>query len=66
MEKHWKTFVYVFLTYIVQDAISPLFRFVTLHYHGLTHLKWASFSQRYLAKAQDNINVLLKQMKMVN
>ncbi len=28
-------------------------------------LTLASFSQRYLAKAQDNINVLLEQMKIV-
>ncbi len=28
-------------------------------------LTLASFSQKYLAKAQDNINVLLEQMKIV-
>ncbi len=28
-------------------------------------LTLASFSQRYLAKAKDNINVLLEQMKIV-
>ncbi len=59
-----KTFVYVFLIYTVQDTR-------TLHYLGLyismdsLTLTLASFSQRYLAEAQDNINVLLEQMQMV-
>ncbi len=51
-----------FMSYTVQDVISPLFRFVRKH--GLVTLTLASFSQRYLAEAQDNINVL-EQMKIV-
>ncbi len=43
----------------------------TVHYLGLyvsmdsLTLTLTSFIQRYLAKAQDNINVLLEQMKIV-
>ncbi len=54
----------MFLIYTVQDAR-------TVHYLGLfismdsLTLMLASFSQRYLAEAQDNINVLLEQMKIV-
>ncbi len=53
-----------FLTFTVQDVR-------TVHYLGLyvsmdsLTLTLASFSQRYLAEAQDNINVLLEQMKIV-
>ncbi len=42
---------------------SPLFM-LYISMDSLT-LTLASFSQRYLAKAQDNINVLLEQMKIV-
>ncbi len=44
---------------------------ITVRYIGLyismdlLTLMLASFSQRYLAEAQDNINVLLEQMKIV-
>ncbi len=54
-----------FLTYTVQDArtvYSYLGLYVSMDSLTLT---LASFSQRYLAKAQDNINVLLEQMKIV-
>ncbi len=36
-------------------------------YVSIDSLTWtlASFNQRYLAKAQDNINVLLEQMEIV-
>ncbi len=49
----------MFLTYTVQDAISLLY----VSMDSLT-LTLASFIQRYLAKAQDNINMLV-QMKSV-
>ncbi len=56
---------FVFLTYTVQDART--IRYLGLHVNmdSIT-LTLASFSQIYLAKAQNNINVLLEQMKTVN
>ncbi len=53
-----KTFGYVFLTHTVQDMR-------TVHYLGLCVSLLTSFSQRYLNEAQDYINVLLEQMKIV-
>ncbi len=65
MERNWNvTFVYVFLTYTVQDARTVRYLGLYVSMDALT-LTLASFSQRYLAKAQDNINVLLEQMKIV-
>ncbi len=58
-----QTFVYVFLTYTVQDARTVLYLGLYISMDSLT-LTLASFSQRYLAIAQDNINVLLEQMKV--
>ncbi len=54
----------MFLTYTVQDArtVCYLGLYVSMDSPTLT---LASFSQRYLAEAQDNINVLLEQMKSV-
>ncbi len=53
----------MFLTYTVQDAISPLFSlYISMDSLALT---LASFSQRDLAKAEDSINILLEQMKSV-
>ncbi len=49
-----------FLTYTVQDA-RTLGLYISMDSLTLT---LASFSQRYLAEAQDNINVL-EQMKIV-
>ncbi len=51
----------MFLTYTVQDA-RTLGLYVSMDSLTLT---LASFIQRYLAEAQDNINVLLEQMKIV-
>ncbi len=59
-----QTFVYVFLTYTVQDARTVRYLGLYVSVDSLI-LTLASFSQRYLAKAQDNINVLLEQMKIV-
>ncbi len=56
-----ETFVYVFLTYTVQDARTLCYLGLYISMDSLT-LTLASFSQRNLAKAQDNINVLLEQM----
>ncbi len=65
MERNWNvTFVYVFLTYTVQDARTVLYLGLYVSMDALT-LTLSSFSQRYVAKAQDNINVLLEQMKIV-
>ncbi len=65
MERNWNvTFVYVFLTYTVQDARTVRYLGLYVSMDALT-LTLASFSQRYVAKAQDNINVLLEQMKIV-
>ncbi len=58
-----KTFVYVFLTYTVQDA-RTIYLGLYVSMDSLT-LTLASFRHRYLAEAQDNINVLLEQMKIV-
>ncbi len=54
---------FVFLTYTVQDART--IRYLGLHVDSIT-LTLASFSQIYLVKAQNNINVLLEQIKIVN
>ncbi len=62
MERHWNvTFVYVFLR---SDARTVRYLGLYVSMDSLT-LTLASFSQRYVAKAQDNINVLLEQMKIV-
>ncbi len=58
------TFVYVFLTFTVQDVRTVHYLGLYVNMDSLT-LTLASFSQRYLAEAQDNINVLLEQMKIV-
>ncbi len=50
--------VHVFLTYTVQD-VRTVGLYVSMDALTLT---LASFSQGYLAKAQDNINVLLEQI----
>ncbi len=55
---------YVFLSYTVQDARTVRYLGLYVSIDSLT-LTLASFSQRYLAKSQDNINVLLEQMKIV-
>ncbi len=52
----------MFLTYTVQDAISPFSLYISMDSLALT---LASFSQRDLAKAEDSINILLEQMKSV-
>ncbi len=54
-----------FLTNTVQDARTDLLFSLYISMDSIT-LMLASLSQRYLAKAQDNINVLLEQMKTVN
>ncbi len=64
MERHWKTLVYVFLSYTVQNARTVRYLGLYVSIDSLT-LTLASFSQRYLAKAQDDINILLEQMKIV-
>ncbi len=56
-------FVYVFLTYTVQDTRTVCYLGLYVGMDSLT-LMLASFSQRYLTEAQDNINVLLEQMKI--
>ncbi len=58
------TFIYVLLTYTVQDVRTVCYLGLSISMDSLT-LTLASFSQRYLAKAQDNINALLEQMKIV-
>ncbi len=58
------TFVYVFLTCTVQDVRTVCYLALYISMDSLT-LTLASFSQKYLAKLQDNINVLLEQMKIV-
>ncbi len=58
------TSVFVFLPYTVQDARTVRYLGLYISMDLLT-LTLASFSQRYLAEAQDNINVLLEQMKIV-
>ncbi len=52
------TFVYVFLPYTVQDGRTVRYLGLYVSMDSLT-LTLASFSQRYLAEAQDDINVLL-------
>ncbi len=55
---------FVFLTYTVQGERTV--RYLGLYVNMVSlNLTLASFSQRYLVKAQDNINVLLEQMKIV-
>jgi len=58
------TFVYVFLPYTVQDARTVCYSGLYVSMDSLT-LALAGFTQRYLAKAQDNIDVLLEQMEIV-
>ncbi len=53
-----------FWPYTVQDVRTVRYLGFYISMDSLT-LTLASFSQRYLAKAQDNINVLLKQMKIL-
>ncbi len=53
----------MFLTYTVQDTRIVRYLGLYVSMDSLT-LTLASFSQRYLAEAQDNINVL-EQMKSV-
>ncbi len=65
MKKQWNVDLRLcFLTYTVQDARTVLYLDLYVSMDSLT-LTLASFSQRYLAEAQDYINVLLEQMKMV-
>ncbi len=65
MERQWNVdLFYVFLTYTVQDARTVRYWGLYISLDSLT-LTLASFSQRCLTKAQDNINVLLEQMKIV-
>ncbi len=67
MERHWNVDLRlcVFdLSYTVQDARKVRYLGLHISMDSLT-LPLASFSQRYLAEAQDNINVLLEQMKIV-
>ncbi len=52
------TFVYVFLPYTVQDGRTVRYLGLYVSMDSL-NLTLASFSQRYLAEAQDDINVLL-------
>ncbi len=67
MKRHWN----VALRLCVFDLCCNLQDGRTVCYLGLyismdsLTLTLASFSQRYLAAAQDNINVLLEQMKIV-
>ncbi len=59
MERHWNVdlCLCVFdLTYTVQDARTVCYLGLYVNMDSIT-LTLASFSQRYLAKAQDNINV---------
>ncbi len=58
------TFVYAFLTHTVQDAKIVFYLGLYINIDSLT-LTLASFRQRYLAKAQDNIKVLLNQINIV-
>ncbi len=55
----------MFLTYTVQDAGIVCYLGLYISMDSLT-LTLASFSQRCLAKTQDNINVLFEQMKNFN
>ncbi len=66
MERHWNVDLRlcVFDLYTVQDARTVRYLGLYVNMDSIT-LTLASFSQRYLAKAQDNINVLLEQMKIV-
>ncbi len=66
MERHWNVdlCLCVYVTYTVQDARTGRYLGLYVSMDSLS-LTLASFSQRYLAKAQDNINVLLEQMKIV-
>ncbi len=54
----------MFLTYTVQDVRTVRYLGLYVSMDSIT-LTLAGFSQRYLAKAQDNITVLLEQMKIV-
>ncbi len=64
MERHWN--VDLRLCFWSTFYKTPSIRYLGLYISmdSLT-LTLASFNQRYLAEAQDNINVLLKQMKSV-
>ncbi len=56
-------FFYVFLPYTVQDMSTVSYLGLYISMDSLT-LMLPSFSQIHFTKAQDNINVLLEQMKM--
>ncbi len=56
--------LFVFLTYTVQGARTVRYLGLYISIYSLT-LMLASCSLRYLAKAQDNVNVLLEQMEIV-
>ncbi len=55
----------MFLTYTVQNVRTVLYLGLYVSMDSL-NLTLASFSQRYLAEAQDDINVLLEQKKIVD
>ncbi len=55
--------LFVFLTYTVLDARTVRYLGLYVSMDSVT-LTLASFSQRYLAEAQDDINVLLEQIKI--
>ncbi len=52
---------FVFLTHTVQDTVRILGLYISMD----STVTLASFSERYLAETQDNINVLLEQTKIV-
>ncbi len=66
MERHWNVDLRlcVFDLHCTRRENSPPFKGLYVSMDSLT-LTLASFSQRYHAKAQDNINILLEQMKIV-
>ncbi len=53
-----------FNQYTVQGARTVRYLGLYISIYSLT-LMLASFSLRYLAKAQDNVNILLEQMEIV-
>ncbi len=65
MEMQWNVDLCLCVfVYTVQDMRTVCYLGLYISMDSLT-LTLASFSQRYLAETQDNINVLLEQMKIV-
>ncbi len=65
MKRQWNVDLHLcVLSYTVDDVRRVLYLGLDVSMDSLT-LTLASLSQRYLAEAQDDINVLLEQMKIV-